>query len=157
MFSITIITGNPISNDGKKYAEIAWERTVLPRNETGEDNLIATSAFRQANHAKDDPHPNAAERSDIELVEIGRESQVLAEHDILSAGNKSHEKRKNRKMKSEKERLRLELLKQIKSLDHMKCFPKVLCGLSVDSSRTSSGIDSHLVRSYIQLMRSAKP
>jgi len=62
-----------------------------------------------------------------------------------------------RKMKSEKERLRLELLKQIKSLDHMKCFPKVLCGLSVDSSKSSTGIDSHLVRSYIQLMRTAKP
>jgi hypothetical protein len=65
---------------------------------------------------------------------------------------------RNGRMRSGKDdKERIALLKQIKSLDHMKCFPKVLCGLSVDSSKNSKDIDSTFVRSYIQLMRSTNP
>ncbi|CAL8121712.1 unnamed protein product [Orchesella dallaii] len=39
----------------------------------------------------------------------------------------------------------------------MKCFPKVLCGLSVESDKSFGINKSNFVRSYLELMRNVKP
>lgn len=59
--------------------------------------------------------------------------------------------------RANKDIFRLELLRQIKAIDHMKCFPKVLCGLSVDSDKSFGINKSNFVKSYLELMRSIKP
>ncbi|ODM99581.1 hypothetical protein Ocin01_07111 [Orchesella cincta] len=58
--------------------------------------------------------------------------------------------------REEKQTFRLELLRQIKAIDHMKCFPKVLCGLSVESDKSFGINKSNFVRSYLELMRNVK-
>lgn len=59
--------------------------------------------------------------------------------------------------RSRKEFFRVELLRQINAIDHMRCFPKVLCGLSVDTDKSYGINKSNFVKSYLELMRNIKP
>ncbi|OXA58614.1 hypothetical protein Fcan01_07121 [Folsomia candida] len=101
------------------------------------------------------------------LLQSNLSSNIAAAGGVVLLGNKSSsnyyniekesDRTGNRGMRSDKEKERLALLKKIQLSDQHNCFSKILCGLSVDSSQNSKDIDSHFVRSYIELMRSANP